>query len=483
MEKLMDSFKEFLRSNKTLKKRTEHPTTSRQNDAAKNRATLPEKIPDHFQRPQRIRFDDTPVQGQRLSIDTAHTKSYTEVSQDMRNIANLAYGEQDHSSIKRIELIQKASSQVGYAFKDGKKYGGTVKESWKTAINSYEQIVLKTYMLSDNEALYLLPHMLKDNALTFFDQNVKAVATDYTVSKQMMASKFHNTAQQQRVLSFLKNLHLRDYLDGNRTINEAYCALTDEIESKFHSIPHGLQMDEYKRDLLIASMENMEWCAIELYRPNSVYPTYHDLYIALADCAQRYCQKQMKLGNDRGPYGGIQKPIASVNYTNARYGRPNGSSNFRRGPQNRNTLNRSNFRRSSGKCFYCQKPGHMKRNCPFRKRGKRIYDTLFAAVNDTNPTGEGDGTNHDSVMSILQAALAQEDTANDDDTLELNDQLAATLLCEIDNAHDQFASHEGYDEEDNDIAQEGHIHHTGFLAEFADDYANDVVNNDDVPHF
>ncbi|KAI0565257.1 hypothetical protein FGB62_20g215 [Gracilaria domingensis] len=112
-----------------------------------------------------------------------------------------------------------------------------------------------------------------------------------------------------------------------------------------------------------------------------------------------------------------------------------------------------------------------------------IYDTLFAAANDTNPTEEADGTNHDCVMSILQAALAQEDIASDDDTLTLNDQLPTTLLCESDNAHDQFASHEGYDEEDNDIAQEGHIHHAGFLAEFADDYANDVVNNDDVPHF
>ncbi|KAI0558054.1 hypothetical protein FGB62_239g01 [Gracilaria domingensis] len=474
-----------MRLNKTRKNRTPHATTSRRSDAANNQAELPKGTSDHFQRPQRIHFNDTPAPEPRLSVDTAHSKSYTEVSQDMRNLANLAYGEQNHSSIERIELIQKASSQVGYAFKDGKKYGGTVKESWKTAINSYEQIVLKTYMLSDNEALYLLPHMLKDNALTFFDQNVKAVARDYTVSKQMMASKFHNTAQQQRVLSFLKNLHLKDYLDGNRTINEAYCALTDEIESKFHSIPHGLQMDEYKRDLLIASMENMEWCAIELYRPNSVYPTYHDLYIALADCAQRYCQKQMKLGNERGPYGGGQKPIASVNYANARYGRPNGSSNFRRGPQYGNISTRPDFRRTSnaGKCFYCQKPGRIKRNCPFRKRGKRIYDTLFAAANSGNPTGETDRTNHDSVMSVLQAALAHDDIASEDDSFGVDEQLATTLLCESDNAHDQFASHEGYDEEDNDIAQEGHIHHTGFLADFADDYANDAVNNDDIPPF
>ncbi|KAI0562177.1 hypothetical protein FGB62_64g019 [Gracilaria domingensis] len=446
---------------------------------------MPDETPDHLQHPQRIRFANALNPEPRLSANGGHTKSYTEISHDMKALANLAYAEQDHSSIKRMELIQKASSQVGYTFKDGKKYGGTVKESWHKAVSSYEQIVLETYMLGENEALYLLPHMLKDNALTFFIQNVKTVATGYTVAKQLMESKFHNTAQQQRVLSFLKNLHLKDYLDRNRTINEAYCALTDEIESKFHSIPQGLQMDEYKRDLLIASMENMEWCAIELYRPNSVYPTYHDLYIALADCAQRYCQKQMKLGNERGPYGGVQKTTAAINYANARYRRPNRTSNFRRGTQYRNTLSQQTFRRppGSGKCFYCQKPGHIKRNCPFRKRGKRIFETLFAAANENNPAGETDGSNHDSIMSILQAAIAPEDTAHDNDTFDVDNPLAATLLCESDHAHDQFASHESYDEEDNDITEEDHIHHTSFLADFADDYANYVINDNDVPPF
>ncbi|KAI0558849.1 Zinc knuckle [Gracilaria domingensis] len=193
----------------------------------------------------------------------------------------------------------------------------------------------------------------------------------------------------------------------------------------------------------------------------------------------------MKLDNERDPYGGVQKPTASTNYANARYSTPNGRPNVRRGPPYRNTSTRSNFGRPTGpgKCFYCQKPGHIKRNCPFRKRGKRIYDTLFAAANQSNPTGECDGTNHESIMSILQAAIAHEDRAHDDDTFDLNNPLAATLLCESDHAHDQFASHEGYDEEDNDITDEGHIHHTGFLYDFASDYANDVLKNDDVPPF
>ncbi|KAI0560007.1 hypothetical protein FGB62_128g030 [Gracilaria domingensis] len=134
------------------------------------------------------------------------TKSYTGISRDMRTLTNLAYGEQDQSSINRIEFIQKASCQIGYAFKDGKTFGGTVKESWETAVRDFEQIVLSTYMPTENDALYLLPHMLKDNAKVHFDKIVKPTANDYVHAKKLMSDKFHNTAQQQRILPFLRNI-------------------------------------------------------------------------------------------------------------------------------------------------------------------------------------------------------------------------------------------------------------------------------------
>ena len=82
-------------------------------------------------------------------------------------------------------------------------------------------------------------------------------------------------------------------------------------------------------------------------------------------------------------------------------GRPNNQNFLSKGAQGRNFPSNSNNESMEGKCFHCHEPGHIKMNCPIRKKeGKekrqQLYKKVKHALKGTCSDSEDNGSDYDS---------------------------------------------------------------------------------------
>lgn len=158
-------------------------------------------------------------------------------------------------------------------------------------------------------------------------------------------------------------------------------------------------------------MENRHFCAIEMKLPSRTYSRCQNLFMSLADFAQRYCVVQKNQGNERAAFGNVDKP-SPVNYKTPRYGRPQPHSTETklRCRQSSSTYRLNHFHRNKFKelCHYSSERGHYKRERKFFHQEKQLSQALFVALTDSSLSGESSGKNEFAVKAICNGALAKQ---------------------------------------------------------------------------
>lgn len=183
------------------------------------------------------------------------------------------------------------------------RFSGNDDEFWLDFLDRFELIAFECCKLSQSEALRFLPISLTGPALAFYRLNIKGKKLSYEKAVKLLRKSFHDANRERRIWHRIRNVRFEMYLDGKRTISEAYELLIDDLHILFPQVAQAYQCDSFRRDSLERASVGHDWFSHILARPSQELPTFTTLNHALGHAAQHFVESLGQQGKKDDIYG------------------------------------------------------------------------------------------------------------------------------------------------------------------------------------
>ena len=312
-------------------------------------------------------------------------------------------GDEVDRVIRQKEMHQEAhrtQQSIWNAFKDDKnKFGGDIEENLSSKLRDYNKVCDNNIHHPEHDGelrlryLYLI---LTGEAKEFYYSNVDGNVADYYEAVERLERQYLSDTVKDRCHTELEKLELGDVMkEHSLSVPKALAYIRDRIVVLNNLGPDDRKSESLRREYMQNSVKGHSWATHTLSRAKKDRWSLNELYQQLdADFQlhkEVYQKKSALRGkavhprvyyNGQGTYGKPRQPgsKSSVPVNQHRTGSAGYTARWTRARQG---VAKSEF---AGKCFNCQEPGHVMRNCKNPRKG--VLKNISTALHNKTPMSQ-----------------------------------------------------------------------------------------------
>lgn len=249
------------------------------------------------------------------------------------------------SEIRVSTYSNRTHHDIAQRFKNGDcKYGGTDDEDLFEFLITYETTA-EDYEMSDEQKCRYIHNLFKEEALRFYNSNVRPNASSYMEAKKLMLLHFNSPDVQARVKNELLSIKFETFINKEGSKPKALSAMASHIANRSRKCPPAYSHESHRVEFLKKALMKEEWAKVILLEVNET-TNYQQLYTRLANALQFHEESTADTENETKKPS--NKPM--IYFTQPKYGRKLTGRLFSGSSHDKT-------------CWNCDKAGHRHTDC------------------------------------------------------------------------------------------------------------------------